>query len=742
MSLNTLEWKENLRKVAAQQPKGENLDDDDVESAFSDQAWMQIQNKIRPLTKDPHPLGFEIVWKNDSNSKMIGIYAFRVDKNLIYAPVFFINGEIKGTDLLYQHDKKLFVPASNEWAEFLISDKAHSRGQGVDKSEYDDNAKQMDLENIARIPDVGRYGDFSSKQASEVFQEICKEAEEIVKSASEEKSLLKDFLQTTGKKGFDKLANTITNDYEFANAFLKSIPEENWFLSDEELLQTEKQAAANENNDYLKFHYGFSNPNVPMEKRSNHLKKGYTFEDTRRDTRMNVIYERSNEDLVSISEGGLYEVVLRGGELKKLFAAPVNDNWNPMHTELGTSDVLSDNSKTFLFLDPKTQKIKKESVNRGENAVAYGKKLAEISDYPNDLKFVESPRKNKSYIMYDKVAKECVGPFYIIDRKTYDGVTKLKVSRSCSNDSTPEVLILNAGFNKVDHINNYFDKDLVCFFSVNFNKSDDFVDFGYMDISFGNQEDVTNHVINLTGYKMASVSKPNNNFYKLKIDNYTFPELERVEAIGNLMKVAEVREDVAEEVIAKADGSESKTYDFLCKDAKLSFDSMDPNFFTKYLNEFGVQEADPHQTEIMDANQQDNTHHYNNQTIYDGEFDRDAKNEDRLATATPMELFQMSEETGQRSIFEHGIVGSLVKTHDADDIVTKYLPDLRQGLDKIGRILFLLHWKPEDFQERYGADDLAELENMLVSNFKSFGELVLDLIKKNPNSLSQQVDTD
>jgi len=64
-------------------------------------------------------------------------------------------------------------------------------------------------------------------------------------------------------------------------------------------------------------------------------------------------------------------------------------------------------------------------------------------------------------------------------------------------------------------------------------------------------------------------------------------------------------------------------------------------------------------------------------------------------------------------------------------LIETYIPDLEEGLDRIGRILFLFYWKPEDFQESFGSDDQDQLENKLVSNFKSFGALALELKQEN-----------
>ena len=42
--------------------------------------------------KSPYRVGFEIVHHNDDNTRLVGIFVFRVNKDLYYAPVFFING--------------------------------------------------------------------------------------------------------------------------------------------------------------------------------------------------------------------------------------------------------------------------------------------------------------------------------------------------------------------------------------------------------------------------------------------------------------------------------------------------------------------------------------------------------------------------------------------------------------------------------------------------------------------------
>ena len=81
-------------------------------------------------------------------------------------------------------------------------------------------------------------------------------------------------------------------------------------------------------------------------------------------------------------------------------------------------------------------------------------------------------------------------------------------------------------------------------------------------------------------------------------------------------------------------------------------------------------------------------------------------------------------------------MGSLVNTFDSTIMIDKYMSSLEDGLDKLGRIIFLFYWKPNDFSQLYGSDDQSSLENKLVSNFKSYGDLVLELLKKTQSAVS------
>jgi hypothetical protein len=63
-------------------------------------------------------------------------------------------------------------------------------------------------------------------------------------------------------------------------------------------------------------------------------------------------------------------------------------------------------------------------------------------------------------------------------------------------------------------------------------------------------------------------------------------------------------------------------------------------------------------------------------------------------------------------------------------MIDRYLGDLVKGLDRIGRLLFNFYWHNERFAERFGDNEIPELEDSLRNSFEGLGDLVLFLKQK------------
>jgi len=77
-----------------------------------------------------------------------------------------------------------------------------------------------------------------------------------------------------------------------------------------------------------------------------------------------------------------------------------------------------------------------------------------------------------------------------------------------------------------------------------------------------------------------------------------------------------------------------------------------------------------------------------------------------------------------------GMIASMLKAVRDDTMVDRYMGDLMKALDRLGRILFMFYWHGEEFSDRYGKQDLPELEDSLRNAFEMLGDVVLFLKEK------------
>jgi hypothetical protein len=95
-----------------------------------------------------------------------------------------------------------------------------------------------------------------------------------------------------------------------------------------------------------------------------------------------------------------------------------------------------------------------------------------------------------------------------------------------------------------------------------------------------------------------------------------------------------------------------------------------------------------------------------------------------------MQAGQQAAQSGQKEVFDTSMISGLLKVVRQDGLVDRYLGDLMKALDKLGRILFLFYWHQDEFEDRYGKQDLPELEDTLRNAFEVLGDLVLFLKEK------------
>jgi hypothetical protein len=175
----------------------------------------------------------------------------------------------------------------------------------------------------------------------------------------------------------------------------------------------------------------------------------------------------------------------------------------------------------------------------------------------------------------------------------------------------------------------------------------------------------------------------------------------------------------AELLIREADNPRVKAPGRLIKYAwgepPMSADFNDPVI----SDEYGIRAPTQYpQTELQNLSQNDNA------------GAREAYRDDRYIDDAAKRYAVSAGNMGQKEVLDTSVISGLAKTLDADSAVDGYISDLLLALDRLGRILFMYYWHNDKFKERYGQQDMMELEDNLRNVFKNLGEVTLYLKQK------------
>lgn len=824
----------------------------DIEKAFSDQASGFVENKLGPLMKDKHRVGFEIVKKNDENTRMVGVFAFKVSKNLLFAPVFFINGDIKGP-LLYRCDTKTFVPATKDWATYLIEALERTEGRGRDTSRRSDSPPLVHMQRIAFMPSsmgkvagvteenkpaiVRQYkvhktddpnvytvtmpddddtciGNTSSdwaldvcedcadgtthvkykaqkeqltqkqaaaikdgileiegamfKLASDVAEDLTSVLNEkgdadwytsmksqIAKEACDNEGLLKELLTEVdyGKIAAEAIIKAAEANPAFAEqvARLYGAPEN---LFPETYFVSEKQAAKKPELNII-YDAGELQKRAGVVK-DEYFQDGFYILDERPVESMSVLFEEAPKTITTPNGPGVYDVLKDDGSFESnvLIAPHYEGDFCYAGDGRGrrilgyaaaakSGDWDSDKEDPILLL------IKDGKATSVSPAVLV-RYAGEITNYD---KFTDEVSANNIYYAY--VDDKLVGPIAINSVKTEDGVKYCEASVATSYHDRTKVYNQKPYAGLRDKIIINKDLDRTDLGAGTFGKDAKFVRVEHTPLEHEQKFEDTclcvKPIEGITGpgsidkfvfnsfkmpdlrivrmFKEASTGVRKEHFTIHSGDLSSAP-MSKLQTLVKLARDLDIHGEQAYALLKEAsENGEVKRYLSMNKEASRLHLVDQPDFSEEFDSDFGV----PIQPSKA----------YRLRVHGDQEFETpsaigDAMNPTTLtglpdltvATSDPAELQGLADAYKLPHVFEHAVVGTLADTFNALPLVKKYTASLEDGVDALGRIKFLIHWCPNDFERAYGEDELMNLEAEVDSCFVAQGNLLLKLLKK------------
>ncbi len=99
-----------------------------------------------------------------------------------------------------------------------------------------------------------------------------------------------------------------------------------------------------------------------------------------------------------------------------------------------------------------------------------------------------------------------------------------------------------------------------------------------------------------------------------------------------------------------------------------------------------------------------------------------------------MQVAQTAAQSGQKEVFDTSMISGMLKAVRQESLVDRYMGDLMKALNALGRIIFMFYWHQEEFADRYGKDELPEMEDGLRNAMESLGDIALYLKERTVQS--------
>jgi len=733
MTIEEQHWK----SAAAQ----EGVDYDAVAKSFMDQAYGVVGNKAKVLFQDPFRLGFEIVNRNEKATKMVGIFAFRISRELLYAPVFFVNGEIKAADMLYRADVKRFVPLTEDWCAYLIRGVKSADGKSVERNRrrqpdahldrlaYPQHTKyaSVELENEAVLAEI-------KKQAADgtIWRELMTHCAD---QATNPGLIIPSVISENGPEMIEKLAGFTelginTQRCVAENYSLEELTTAPAWMAKEAAAPTAAETIS------LVREVGQCKSAAEITKLAEH---GYCLEDSRDTDKLNVVVEEASSGYVGeVNSVGPVSILLADGEscsailLRREHSLLDSSSCYPTEG-LGESPREPD---YIYFQDTK------ELLERPYRKPIFGE--LSVCDKPDDIPGCccgSKLSKGKYYVAIDPATWGVSRPFRVEDIGKDGECISFEVSHHYGGKDTYLYSPNRESEGK------YISDDLLyAEVAVTTDKHGGFDLQCKKDLMSSSQLDAW---IRTAGGSSASnevTVKPNS-------DRGTFDVIHK--SAGVLVKVARdlgmleahltlagdfnITCDKAGEILHKASDRDVtyNIYDSMKKSGYATRMEPEREWIRAHDSKLGVDVESPQQqvlaTHTPERPEQEahwgDTFQRIPVDMQDGVVD--ALPDDAVFNSSPEELAEMSQKYDMPHIFDHGALEQLsTPSLNITDQIRKYIPDMEAGVDKNFRVLFLLRYRPAEFEEEYGKDALLEMEQDLADLSAQAGNQLLRLLKR------------
>jgi hypothetical protein len=777
--------------------------DTPFEQAFSNLAHAYLKDKAPSLLD--YEVGFQLVDRNQENTKAIGVFGFKVGNQWLYAPVFFLNGDLKGHELLYIKNQDLFVPMKENWLNYILNRKPHVLGTPVTKNMQQLGIMPPNLYQLSRSPykyaSVNTLPDWVQDALPVIAYAAVMNPKHDAKYASVPD--LPTFLKAAGLdtfkyllnscKLFPKLAQAIDSFHGFnvVQDIISHYKKANEECCDKSVINPENCEKPLDNDfsnhrkpvvtvgkgkkkkkESLKIAVYKGDISIPAgdefkdlsdKERTKLLQEGIHIRDGRHEKEISVAYDAQSElKLTNPTETGIYDLLVKPAQFEKCLVL-FGPHWSGGRAKFVTVLRL-DGAKNWLNIHSSHLWIKRQlpreeyekwykdqkdcdalPVKDGATYVLMGP-YGQASLPFTVEKELSSSNGVKSYDVYFQrwAAKE--RPDHLRDRRHFDNFDNNDWSDGERVTLTGRVggamrtgrgdLYVPDGYKVIKVKEPYSceekDKD---FKKRDYHSSAPMVGGQSKEspIQPGDLKDLELLIMSKT-----AALKIYHDGLELDVNGQRVSPLQ---GLIHLVRDYGLREKQAREMIKQAE--QKKVARFRIKLADEYYDMQRSTPSAPYTN-INLPEGYEAMTGGVYPTQSTLEQNIPVPSLSSSMTNRDIyRPTDNSNQPGPdqntMGIAQQAAQTGQKEIFDVGVISSLLKATRDDSMVDKWLPDLMKGMDRIGRLLMIFYYHQEEFADRYGRSELPELEDSLRNTFENIGDLLLTLKQKTVESYPDDI---
>lgn len=750
--------KNQQRGWAKQAELGGDGQDIPFEQALSNLAHAYLRDKAPGLLD--FEVGFQLLERNQENTKAVGVVAFKVGSMWLYVPIFFLRGELKGHELLYIKDQDVFVPLKENWLNYLLSRKPNILGDGTNKNTHELGVSSPSLQQLSQnqVKSGSAYPEWVEDFLPVWAYMATTPPEQQTKFAN-----VKTFPEMLAAEGATsvKFMHEVANRYPtifkaaaelYGDKLAGALKEACELHKNASNVLTEKQASTERkvrtgsvidtavphpmktgSLQIITIDYVQSEnlpPAADEEEQEKLLRDGVLIRDSREGDEVSTAYTTQVESKVfNPTETGLYRVITNAGDIEECLVtmAPVCPKGRD---SISTVARKSSNGYT-------------DWVNANASDV-FAVELIEDAEYKewfDGLPEADSLNTNSTYILLGPSGEASL-PFSPVKQMgDADGGRTYKVrsnKRLHSGESLRERYHQNHSRYDHDYSDEFVHLKGKAGSKLVGSDNNLFVPVGFKAVRLSgareewpSDEDklplVPGKVIDAELNLMAKTAELciYHNGSEVELNNL---RMEPKQAFVALIKDHGLREKQAREMLREAEKSRKARY--RVKYAEYVKQAQDP-FLQPGPTSPGFPGPQMGTTDVIGGQVPAQFPTSSEQPVMDM-YRGDPSQYDPTAVPDPMAMqgAQQAAQLGQKEVFDTAMIGSMLKAVRQESMVDRYLGDLMKGLDRVGRILFMFYFHQDDFGDRYGKAEMPELEDSLRNTFESMGDLVLFLKQK------------